>query len=285
MRIGYLGPSGSYSHEAACRYLATAAVTGECIAMPSFSAIIDGVEQGQIDHGVIPIENSTGGAVTAAMDGLVKLENSTVCGEIILDIEHCLLSMSASIADINYVFSHEQALGQCCEFFRTQYPHIQFIQCGSTSQACEMAQKSGSAYGAVAGKAAAQLYQLPVVVENIQDNDFNQTRFLIIGVKAPAATGKDKTSIIFAFHDDCPGSLFGVLKAFASRNINLTRIESRPAKHSMGKYIFYIDFVGHAKDESGVAALQEMYSQVSWLKVLGSYPAQLSKAIFNPTGQ
>lgn len=285
MKIGYLGPSGSYSHEAACRYLVNAAAAGECIAMSSFVAIIEGIEQGQLDHGVIPIENSTHGAVATAMDDLVKLQNSTVCGEIVLNIEHCLLSMNDNIADIKYVFSHEQALGQCSEFFRERYPHIQLINCGSTSQACEMAQKNGSAYGAVAGKAAAQLYHLSPVVENIQDNDFNQTRFLIIGTKALAATGDDKTSLVFAFHDDCPGSLFGVLKAFASRNINLTRIESRPAKHSMGKYIFYIDFVGHAQDDNCAEAVKEMSSHVSWFKILGSYPAQLVKSISKPTGQ
>lgn len=281
MKLGYLGPAGSYSHEVACQYSANAENELQLIALPTFSAIIEGVERGSIDSGIVPIENSTHGAVTAVMDNLVNLINGTVCGEIVLNIEHCLLS-AGDAGEIKYVFSHEQALGQCYEFFRNRYPHLEFIQCGSTSQACEMAKKNGSAYGAIAGKPAAKLYGLAAVAENIQDNDFNQTRFLIIGSEPPMPTGQDKTSIVFAFQDDCPGSLYGILKSFALRGINLTRIESRPAKHTMGKYIFYIDFNGHAKAESCNAALQEVTDQVSWLKILGSYP---SGSISKPTGQ
>lgn len=282
MKIGYLGPPGSYSHEVAYQYSINVQTATQLIALPTFSAIIEGVEQGVINSGVIPIENSTHGAVAAAMDSLVHLNNGTVCREIVIDIEHCLLSSGGAASEIKYVFSHEQAIGQCYEFFHNRYPRIEFIQCGSTSQACEMAKKSGSAYGAIAGKPAAKLYDLTVVAENIQDNNFNQTRFLIIGDKALAATGRDKTSIVFAFHDDCPGSLFAVLKAFALRSINLTRIESRPAKHTMGKYIFYIDFNGHVENDSCALALQEITAQVSWLKILGSYPIG---AISKPTGQ
>ncbi|MGI6091807.1 MAG: prephenate dehydratase [Veillonellaceae bacterium] len=282
MKIGYLGPPGSYSHEAACQYSANVAKDVQLIALPTFSAIIEGVERGVIANGIIPIENSTHGAVAVAMDSLVNLNNSTVCGEVVLNIEHYLLSANGVDNEIKYVFSHEQALGQCREFFLNRYPHIEFIQCGSTSQACELAKKNGSTYGAIAGKPAAKLYGLKVAAENVQDNDYNQTRFLIIGSTPPAPTGQDKTSIVFAFHDDCPGSLFGVMKAFATRDINLTRIESRPAKHTMGKYIFYIDFNGHAKEEACQAALQNIAGQVSWLKILGSYP---SGPISKPTGQ
>ena len=272
MKIGYLGPLGSYSHEAACQYASISSDPAECIAMPSFSAIIEGVELGYLDSGVIPVENSTHGAVASAMDMLVKLNKGTACGELVLNIEHCLLNISGCIDDIKYVFSHEQAFEQCREFFFNNYPHIEFIRCSSTSQACEMAQQKGSSYGAVAGQPASQIYGLNVVEQNIQDNVFNQTRFLIIGGKQSKPTGIDKTSIVFAFHDDYPGSLFGVLKAFASNGINLTRIESRPAKHIMGKYIFYIDFSGHVEDKASTAALKEIGGQVNWLKVLGSYP-------------
>lgn len=273
MKIGYLGPPGSYSYEVACRYAAKAAGEAECIAMPGFSAIIEGVEQGQLDIGIIPVENSTHGAVASAMDMLVNLRRSMVCGEMVLDIEHCLLSLSTGMENIQYVFSHEQALEQCRGFFSSQYPHIELIHCASTSQACELARKNGDTYGAVASRAAAGLYDLAVAAQNIQDNAFNQTRFLLIGLRETEPTGRDKTSIVFAFHDDCPGSLFNVLKAFASRRINLTRIESRPAKHIMGKYIFYIDFSGHIADEISIATLAEIGGQVSWLKVLGAYPA------------
>lgn len=272
MKIGYLGPSGSYSYEVACRYAESVDTISDCVALPNFAAIIDGVEQGRIDSGIIPVENSTYGAVATAMDMLLNLHKGTICGEMVLDIEHCLLSMSKRMADIRYVYSHEQALEQCRRFFGENCPQVELVHCSSTSQACELARKNGTAYGAVAGKTAAQLYGLHVAAQNIQDNAFNQTRFLIIGEKRIEPTGRDKTSIAFAFPGDCPGSLYNILKSFANRNINLTRIESRPAKHTMGKYIFYIDFLGHCQHEQGAGILQEISGQVDWLKVLGSYP-------------
>lgn len=278
MKIGYLGPPGSYSHEAACQYASVLNDSAACIAMSSFSEILEGVELGYLNSGVIPVENSTHGAVASAMDMLVNLNKSTACGELVLNIEHCLLNTNGRIEDIEYVFSHEQAFEQCREFFFKNYPHIEFIRCSSTSQACELAQNKGSKYGAVAGEPASKIYGLTVVKQNIQDNVFNQTRFLIIGGIKSEPTGLDKTSIVFAFHDDYPGSLFGVLKSFASNGINLTRVESRPAKHIMGKYIFYIDFCGHVEDKASAAALMDIDGQVNWLKVLGSYPAAYNLA-------
>lgn len=272
MKIGYLGPRGSYSYEVACQYAADRDDEVDCIAMASFAAIVEGVEEGKLDQGIIPVENSTHGAVASAMDTLIHLRKSKVCGEMVHDIEHCLLSTNTNIEGIKYIFSHEQALEQCHQFFAKHYPHIELIHCSSTSKACKMARKNGDAYGAVASRMAAKLYDLSVVAQNIQDNVFNQTRFLLIGTKNIEPSGQDKTSLVFAFHDDCPGSLFNVLKAFASRNVNLTRIESRPAKHIMGQYIFYIDFIGHVKDEISIDIMQEIAGQVSWLKVLGSYP-------------
>lgn len=273
MKIGYLGPPGSYSHDATCRYIHALAEDAQDVAMPSFAAIIEGVEQGTLENGMIPVENSTHGAVPAVMDMLLKLKKSNVCGELVLTVEHCLLSVNPDINTIRHVFSHEQALEQCREFFSRYYPHIECTPCASTSQACELACEKGAGYAAVAGKLAAGLYDLKIAAQNIHDNCFNQTRFLLLGTQPPSPTGRDKTSIVFAFHDDYPGSLFSVLKSFADRSINLTRIESRPAKHIMGKYIFYIDFAGHAADPSIALLLTEIGKQVNWLKVLGSYPA------------
>ncbi|MEN6567298.1 MAG: prephenate dehydratase [Veillonellales bacterium] len=272
MKLGYLGPSGSYSYEAACRYAVKSGEEAECIPFSGFAAIINGVEQGSLDSGILPVENSTYGAVANAMDMLLSLCKTAVCGEIILDIEHCLLSSNPNINEIQYVYSHEQALEQCHNFFFERYPHIKQIFCSSTSQACQLAKKNGAAYGAVAGKTAAELYNLLVAEQNIQDNAFNQTRFLIIGGNRFAPTGWDKTSIAIAFPGDCPGNLYKILKSFADRNINLTRIESRPAKNTMGKYVFYIDFLGHIQADANVSLLEEIEKQVEWLKILGSYP-------------
>lgn len=270
MKLGYLGPPGSYSYEAACLYAAGGDL--ECVPLPSFSAVVEEVEQGRIAWGILPVENSTYGAVATAMDLLLNLNNGAVCGETVLNIEHCLLGTGSGDGDIQYVYSHHQALEQCRRFFSGYYPHIGLIPCLSTSQACELALKSGPAYGAVASKAAARLYRLPVLAESIQDNAFNQTRFLIIGHQLMPPTGADKTSIAFAFFGDRPGSLFSILQSFADRDINLTRIESRPAQKLLGEYIFYVDFAGHAQAALGDSALREIGGKVRWLKVLGSYP-------------
>lgn len=272
MKLGYLGPLGSYSYEVACRYAEKAAAAVECIPLPGFAAIVDGVERGELDSGILPVENSTYGAVANAMDMLLSLGKAAVCGEMILAIEHCLLSTGRNLGEIQYVYSHEQALEQCHDFFSQRYPHIQQIPCSSTSQACRLAKEKGPAYGAVASKTAAQIYSLLVAEHNIQDNAFNQTRFLIISGKRFPPTGRDKTSIAFAFPGDCPGNLYNILRSFAGSNINLTRIESRPAKNTMGKYIFYIDFLGHLQNTADEGVLAEIRQQVEWLKILGSYP-------------
>lgn len=272
MKIGYLGPVGTYSYEAACLYTKSLPETIDCVALPNFHAIIDGVEDEALDKGIIPVENSTHGAVATAMDTLLHLRKSKVCGEITLKIEHCLLGSANNMDEIRCVYSHEQALEQCSQFFYQTNPQMEIIYCASTAQACALAVKNGSAYGAVASQSAAQRYNLNDLAQKIQDNPFNQTRFLIIGNEAAEKTGSDKTSLILAFSDDRPGSLYGVLRSFARQGINLTRIESRPAKNHVGQYIFYIDFQGHQNDEKGRKVLNELAGQVHWLKVLGSYP-------------
>ena len=272
MKIGYLGPVGSYSYEAACSYGYKWINEDEYIGLPNFWTVIDGVETRCLDRGIIPVENSTHGAVAAAMDALLHVSKGKVCGEITLKVEHCLMGVGHCVEDIHKVYSHEQAVEQCSQFFYKRHSYMEAIYCASTSQACELAAKSGNQYGAVASKSAARRYGLNVLAEKIQDNPFNQTRFLIIGDTEPKMTGADKTSIILAFKNDRPGSLYGVLRSFANYEINLTRIESRPAKHSLGQYVFYIDFQGHKDDERGSKVLDEVKAQVSWLKVLGSYP-------------
>ena len=272
MKLGYLGPPGSYSHEVACRYAKNSPAPVECVPLPNFSAVVEGVEQGRLDYGLLPVENSTYGAVATAMDMLLNLNNGLVCGEAILDIEHCLLGTGPGTEKIQYVYSHHQAWEQCRRFFSDQYPHIEFIPCLSTSQACQLAISTGPAYGAVASRTAASLYRLSVLAESIQDNAFNQTRFLFIGHQPMPPSGRDKTSIVFAFADDQPGCLYGILQCFAERRINLTRVESRPTQKMLGEYLFYIDFLGHNQDELGKNALQEISNKVRWLKVLGSYP-------------
>lgn len=268
MELGYLGPEGSHSHAAAKYY----DPKGIFIGMKTFKQIIKAVEDNRIQEGILPIENSTEGAVTQVMDYLMDTNNSRIQGEIILRVRHNLLSVGENIGEIRYVFSHPQALEQCREFLGNHYPDIVLVPCKSSSYACKIAEEKGKAYGAIANSWLAENHGLKILREDIQDNVNNQTRFVIIGRGETPRTGRDKTSIAFSFHDDFPGSLYGVLKEFAEEKINLTRIESRPAKTELGKYIFYVDFHGHQEDMICKKVLNRIDKITNKLKIFGSYP-------------
>lgn len=267
MIIGYLGPEGSYSYEAALSYTEKASLEK----MHTFREIIEGVEKGTIDIGVLPIENSTEGAVTQVMDGLLTMSLASIQGELIQQIHHHLLS-KGKLDDLIHVFSHPQAIEQCREFFYHKMPHITLIPCKSSSDACRIVSEKGVEYGAIASESAGIIHGLKTIAADIEDNSYNQTRFIIIGRDKTVVTGNDKTSIAFSFYDDHPGSLFQVLKEFATENINLTRVESRPAKAELGKYVFYIDFIGHIKDEAVIRVMNNVKIITNKFVVFGSYP-------------
>ena len=231
MELGYLGPQGSHSHEAAKIY----APIAELVPMTSFYEIIQAVENGDTDRGILPIENSTEGAVTFVMDGLLKTKEASITGELVLPIYHNLVSLNDDIEEIGCIYSHPQAIEQCREYFRKYIPEALLISCESTSLACAKAKRKGKNFAAVANTEAALIYNLNVLKYNIRDNFFNQTRFIVISRKPVLERSHCKTSIAFAFPDDKPGALHKVLKEFADRDINLTRIESRPAKTEIGK--------------------------------------------------
>ncbi len=266
MKLGYLGPIGSYSYEAARAYHSNASL----IPFKTFYEIIKSVEDRTIDRGILPIENSTEGAVTSVMDGLLNTDMSII-GEIVIPIYHNIISVEENMNSIHHVYSHIQAIEQCREYFNKYYPSITFTSCGSTSRACLEAREKGRGYGAIGNKQSAEIYGLNIVKENIQDNILNQTRFIIIGKDTGDLKGNLKTSIAFSCLNDRPGLLYDVLKEFAIRDINLTRIESRPAKSAMGRYVFYIDFLG-GKDEASIReTLFYIRNITDMLKVFGSY--------------
>lgn len=268
MELGYLGPEGSYSYIAANHY----AGDGDIIAMKTFRQIITAVEEGTIEAGMLPIENSTEGAVTQVMDGLMNTVTSKIQGEMILQVRLNLLSVGENIEELRYVLSHPQPLEQCREFMVNHFPQVVLRPCGSTSEACKIAREEGKEYGAIANSWAAENNGLKILHRDIQDNANNQTRFIIIGRENTEPTGRDKTSIAFSFHDDFPGSLHSVLREFAEEKINLSRIESRPAKTELGKYIFYIDFHGHQEDIKSKKVLNNIERITNKLKIFGSYP-------------
>ncbi len=269
MKLGYLGPKGSYSYEAAKTY----APYAKPVPIAGFYEIIQQVENGDLDEGILPMENSTEGAVTFVMDELLKTKKARIVGELVLPIHHNLVSLANSIEEINYIYSHPQAFGQCREYFRMYVPQASLISCGSTSLACAQAKRKGRNFAAVANMEATLIYNLNVLKTDIQDNSLNQTRFIIISKKPTLKCGRCKTSIAFSFSEDKPGALYRVLREFAHRDINLTRIESRPAKAEIGRYIFYVDFIGMPEDDAVGEALDEIRNMTVFLKIMGTYSA------------
>lgn len=265
--IGYLGPIGSYSYEAARAYDPKT----EFRAFKSFYQIIKAVEDGSVDKGILPIENSTEGAVTSVMDGLLNTVNSSIIGEIVIPVRHNIISIDKNMDKIKYIYSHIQAIEQCREYLNEKYPKIILESTSSTSKACLEARERGEGYAAIANRESAEIYGLNILKENIQDNRSNQTRFIVIGKEIESRQVNTKTSIAFSCINDRPGLLYDVLREFANRDINLSRIESRPAKSEMGKYVFYIDFIGHKDEEKIKEILSHIKRTTDMLKIFGSY--------------
>lgn len=268
MICGYLGPQGSYSDLA----LREAFPTLTPLACHTFSEIIEEVEAGKLDRGLLPVENSTEGAVTLVMDSLLGLTEASIQAEIIYTVCHHLFSVDGDINTVIKAYSHPQAIEQCRHFFKTHYPHIQLMPCESTSTACILAEKQGVGTAAIASHWAGIHHGLKHIRGNIQDNQFNQTRFVLLGKGTSAPTGNDKTAIAFSFHHDRAGSLFQILQIFAETDINLSRIESRPAKMELGQYIFFIDFEGHREEPHVRNVLEKLRLLTRRFYLFGSFP-------------
>jgi chorismate mutase/prephenate dehydratase len=266
-KIAILGPRGTFSEEAALRFMKSP----HLVLARDIEEIFDLVERGEVEFGVLPVENSLEGSVALAMELLVK-RNAKVYAEVILDINHHLLALpGVKLGEIRKVISHPQALAQCKGFISSlavataNYP--------STADAArEIKEKQLRDVAAIAPLAAAKLYGLEVLKEKIQDIDHNQTRFFILAKKDHAPTGRDKTSIILSLKDK-PGALYEILEAFAKAKVNLTKIESRPSRRALGDYIFFIDFEGHRSEERIKRVLEEIEKRASFMKILGSYPS------------
>lgn len=264
MRIGVLGPDGSYSEKAARRW----APGAEAEYFGDFEEVLVAVEGGDVEVGVVPIENSLEGAVGLTMDLLLRLR-VRIIGEVNLPIRHCLLGKGGG--EIKVILSHPQALAQCRQYIRDHYPKAEVRTTGSTSHAAKLAQEF-SEMAAIAGAGAAEKYDLLVLARDIQDAAENVTRFAVVGKEMAPASGRDKTSLVIYLERDRPGALYDILQEFAGKGINLTRIESRPSRRGLGDYYFYIDLEGHVSDRLVKEALQGVEKKASMVKVLGSYP-------------
>ena len=268
-RVAFLGPAGAYGEEAAHRY----APDAQHIPYPSNQHVAASVEDGEADEAVVPIENSLYGSVTDVLDALVEAKRTKVRGELLLPVRHCLIVHAGTRAgDIVKVLSHPQALGQCRRFLASNLPNALQEAAASTAGAVEAVSRGDDTLAAIGSGRSAGIYGLEVLQEGIQDSDVNITRFAVLANEDHPATGDDKTSVAFDFHTDAPGLVYSALRPFAERNINLTKIESRPTGAELGRYIFILDFQGHRTDPHVIETLDEIRPHMAVLKVLGSYP-------------
>lgn len=266
MQVAFLGPQSTFTHMAAMQQFGLSA---HLVPLKSIPSVFEEVERGRAHYGVVPVENSTEGVVNHTLDMFIGSELQVIA-EIMLEISHNLLSKTGNLDQISKVVSHPQALAQCRHWFEENLPEIPLVDVGSTAAAAQLAAEDEST-AAIASDAAVVQYGLKVVKAKIEDNPNNYTRFLVIGTKTPEKSGHDKTSIMFSVKDE-PGILYRMLEPFSKRQINLSKIESRPMKQKAWEYIFFLDLIGHTDDQAITDAIEELRTHCHFLKVLGSYP-------------
>jgi chorismate mutase/prephenate dehydratase len=266
LRVAFLGPEGTFTQEAAFKHFGHAVQTRPLAAIDE---VFREVESGAADFGVVPVENSTEGVINHTLDMFLQ-SPLKICGEVELRIHHHLLGKGNDIKNARRVVSHQQSLAQCREWLDANLPRIEQIEVGSNGEAARRVRDEPEA-AAIAGQGAADIYELPTLVRNIEDEPNNTTRFLIIGTQPIAPSGDDKTALLVASLNR-PGALFKLLEPLARNNVSMSRIESRPSRRGMWDYVFFIDLDGHAQDEPVAAALAQLREQASLFRVLGSYP-------------
>ena len=267
MQIAYLGPEGTFTQAAAQKHFGHAVLTRP---MATIDEVFREVESGNAHYGVVPVENSTEGMVNTTLDSFVH-SRLIINGEVELRIHHHLMVGKSTKRDaITRIYSHQQSFGQCRQWLDAHYPGVERVAVSSNSEAARRLQHEWHA-AAIAGETAAEIYGLEKVAENIEDNPYNTTRFLIISNTSVPKSGEDKTSIIVSMRNK-PGALYELLEPFHRNGIDLTRIETRPAREGTWAYMFFIDFVGHQQDDVVREVLKEVEEKAVYVKYLGSYP-------------
>ncbi|MDR0779322.1 MAG: prephenate dehydratase [Pseudomonadales bacterium] len=267
--VAYLGPAGSYSHAAALKGFGAEV---ELLPVADIPAVFAAVERGHAAFGVVPVENSSEGAIALTLD-LLFTTPLTIQAEWLLPIHHCLLAQPGTReGDIRLIRAHPQALGQCRVWLQGHYPAVEKVAASSNSEAARLA-ATEAGVAAIAGRTAAALYDLEVVASSIEDAHDNTTRFLSLAHGAhPPLSGCDKTSLFFLVRNE-PGALLRALEPFHRHGINLCKLESRPSRKAAWSYSFYVDVDGHRDDARMSAALEELGRVSMEVKLLGSYPA------------
>lgn len=265
--VAYWGPPGTFTNMAALKTFGASTTLKPC---DSIQDVFLAVEHGQADYGVCPIENSTAGVVPETLD-MFPQTNVKICSETFVDIDHFLCSKQPTLDKIERVYAGPQPANQCKRWLRQNMPNAEIVETMPTTRAIQKALEDASG-AAIANRLGSELAQLPILVEHIEDNPYNRTRFIVIGYNEPAKTGCDKTSLMFNLRNR-PGELYHALGAFVHHDVNLMMIESRPAQRASFEYIFYCDCSGHQRDASIQAAIAELKEHALETVILGSYPA------------
>lgn len=266
LKVAYLGPRGTFTQAAAIKHFGHAA---ETVACASIDDVFRKVEAGSVAYAVVPIENSTEGAVGRSLDLLLN-SPLNVCGEVVVRVHQCLLRKSNSRDDIKQVYSHPQSLAQCHEWLNLNLPGVPRLPVSSNAEAARLASEDETS-AAIAGETAGEIYGLALLAQNIEDEPNNTTRFLVLGGHDAARSGKDKTSLVMSAPNR-PGAMHELLGPFARNGVSMTKLESRPSGTNLWDYVFYVDVEGHHEDDAVAKSLAELKKIAPLLRVLGSYP-------------
>jgi len=277
--VAFLGPAGTFTEEALLDQPDLAA--GTLVPMPTIGDVLAAVDSGSVDIGFVPIENAIEGTVHATLDSLVFDLDLLIQSESVLDVHlHLMAPPGLALADVAKVLSFPVATAQCRRFLAEQLPGVEILPTNSTAESARiLGHMPVPGTAALAPRVAAKLYDLQLLAESVEDHPDNQTRFVSVArAGIPAPTGHDKTSIVCFQRTDRPGSLHAILSEFSARDINLTKVESRPTKRQLGSYCFIVDLQGHLADEVVADCLRVLHAELANVKFLGSYPSASADA-------
>ena len=271
LKVAYLGPDGTFTKQAAIKHFGHSA---HCVPMAAIDAVFREVSAGAANYGVVPVENSSEGVVNHTLDSFID-SSLKICGEVVLRIHHhMLISENTNKENITRIYSHSQSLAQCRKWLDSNWPTAERIAVSSNAEAAKRVHAELNS-AAIAGDMAIELYHLEKIAEKIEDQPDNSTRFLIIGndqVPCSSTNGQDDTTSIIVGVKNQPGALQSILQPFHDHNIDLTRVETRPAHRGIWNYLFFIDFNGHQDESVAKAILKNLSEHANDLKILGSYP-------------
>jgi len=265
--VAYLGPQGTFSEMALAKQFGASVEAQPC---GSIDEVFRAAETGAAQYAVVPVENSTDGAIGRTLD-LLLATPLKICAEVVLRVQQNLMAKGASMKAIRRVYSHPQSLAQCHNWLSQHLPGAQRVPQASNAEAARMAAKEKSA-AAIGPEIAAERYKLKVLARAIEDDPRNRTRFLVLGSHEAGPSGKDRTSLVMTTHNR-PGSLHELIASFATHGVNMSRLESRPARTGQWEYYFYVDIEGHQEDAKVAKAVAELRDKAPFVKVFGSYPA------------